>query len=181
MSDKPSAAARALLIERSRLAGAEPILMFVCFGNIVRSRAAEGYARAWLAERGSEMVSVDSAGVSVASGTGEPADDRMAAILGAQGIALDGGSRRVSPDDVSAARLVFAMTADVALTASELMGCPVEDILLFGHFAPRLSGVDVPDPYHQPSLFGEVAEHIREGVNEILHVLHDDKAAPDSI
>jgi protein-tyrosine phosphatase len=117
-------------------------LLFVCLGNICRSPAADGIARAIAAERGLDWR-IDSAATG-AWHVGNPPDPRMIAAAAARGIDLSPlRARQAEPDDFKRFDHVFAMDRRnfFDLQAIRPNGAPAS-LDLF------LKGADVPDPYY---------------------------------
>jgi protein-tyrosine-phosphatase len=175
MSAKPTATAIARLrnaCQRAETAegGTAMTLCFVCFGNIIRSQAAEVFARRWLTTHPIITgLRVASASVSPASACGEPVDPRMTAHCAERGAPLTGRSRRLCPADTTA--IIAVMTEELAIPAARLLGRTADDLLRFGDYVPELAGADIPDPYHQPDRFAEVADLLYSGVEQILPII----------
>lgn len=117
-------------------------ILIVCVGNICRSPMAEAMLRARL--RGRE-VDVGSAGL--AALVGKPVDDDAAAVLAAQGLALESHcARKITPELIAGADLVLAMDqrqlSAVRAIAPESRG----KTYLLGHW---IGGAEIADPYGQ--------------------------------
>lgn len=122
-------------------------MLFVCWGNICRSPAAEGIMRSLVAERGLDgRVLVDSAGT-IDAHAGEPPDARMRRAAAKRGVELDGRSRMIAGDDVDRFDLIVAMDRSNASDVAELLGRRPPSLKLLSDFLPEGSPVDVPDPY----------------------------------
>ncbi len=99
-------------------------VLFVCTGNTCRSPMAEAIARDLL-ESGQvpghgREVFVASAGL--AAWDGSPVSSETLQTLRKRGIALDGHSKRLTPEMVRRASLVLAMTRSHMLGAKALVG-----------------------------------------------------------
>ena len=117
-------------------------LLFVCLGNICRSPAADGLARAMIAARGLDWQ-VDSAGTG-AWHVGHPPDNRMISAAANRGVDLTQlRARQAEADDFFRFDYVFAMDrnnlADLELI--QPANAPAR-LSLF------LETGDVPDPYY---------------------------------
>ena len=117
-------------------------LLFVCLGNICRSPAADGLARAMIAARGLDWQ-VDSAGTG-AWHVGYPPDNRMISAAANRGVDLTQlRARQAEADDFFRFDHVFAMDrnnlADLELI--QPANAPAR-LSLF------LETADVPDPYY---------------------------------
>lgn len=171
---------RSAPIEASRVGGPDgrptmpQKIVFVCFGNIIRSKAAEEFATAFRVKYPSlSSVEFDSAGVSPASANGEFADERMVGILAGRGLTVTGVSRRVGPQDFSPdVHLVF-MTQALVERAAEIVGRNPINYTLFSRYCPEAGIGDVPDPYHEPRRFDEVIDLIEVGVCSLVDLLSE--------
>ena len=91
---------------------AHPYLMhilFVCWGNICRSPAAECTFRKLLGESGlSDQISCDSAGT-IGSHRGNPPDSRMRQAALGRGLKISGSARMINDEDFHKADLIVTM------------------------------------------------------------------------
>lgn len=141
-------------------------LLFVCLGNICRSPAAEGIARAIADERGvADRFEFDSAGF-YGGHAGDLPDLRMRRAASARGYDLDHHSRTVRRSDYTDFDLILGMDdsniddlKDHALTDAEQA-----KIARMSDFAIHHPTADsVPDPYWDGA----------EGFERVLDLLED--------
>ena len=119
-----------------------PSLLFVCLGNICRSPAADGIARALAAERGLNWR-IDSAGTG-AWHIGKMPDARMMSAAAARGIDLSPlRARQAEPDDFRRFDHIFAMDHSNLADLEQIR--PVEATANLELF---LAQGEVPDPYY---------------------------------
>lgn len=119
-----------------------PRLLFVCLGNICRSPAADGIARALVAARGLDWR-IDSAGTG-AWHAGHPPDPRMIEAAAERGIDLTPlRARQAEPDDFLRFDHIFAMDRR---NLADLRAMQPQD----GRATLRLflDSDEVPDPYY---------------------------------
>lgn len=123
-------------------------VLFVCWGNICRSPAAEGVMRHLVVERDlDDRIEIDSAGT-IDAHQGESPDARMRRAASERGYILEGRSRPVVPEDFDRFDLVVAMDRSNLVDLESMVGGPHEHVLLLSHFLPDGGPVDVPDPYY---------------------------------
>lgn len=123
-------------------------LLFVCLGNICRSPAAEGVARAMAQARGLS-VEIDSAGTG-GWHAGDPPDPRMREAALRRGYDLGAlRARQVRRADFADFDHVLAMDEDnlAALQRARPADARAELSLMLSH-APHLPEREVPDPYY---------------------------------
>lgn len=119
-----------------------PSLLFVCLGNICRSPAADGIARALAAERGLNWR-IDSAGTG-AWHIGKMPDARMMSAAAARGIDLSPlRARQAEPDDFRRFDHIFAMDHSNLADLEQIR--PAEATASLDLF---LAQGEVPDPYY---------------------------------
>jgi protein-tyrosine phosphatase len=146
-------------------------VLFVCLGNICRSRTAEGVMRRRITERGLEdRVAVGSAGTGDYH-VGEPADPRMRRAAARRGYELDGTARQVDRGDFERFDLIVAMDRenlrDLRYLKRRAGSGETARVHLLSDFLPAGSPVDVPDPYYQGG-FDRVIDLIEEACPAIL-------------
>ncbi|MEL7110220.1 MAG: low molecular weight protein-tyrosine-phosphatase [Pseudomonadota bacterium] len=119
-----------------------PRLLFVCLGNICRSPAADGIARAMAAQSQLDWL-IDSAGTG-AWHVGDPPDPRMVAAAANRQIDLSPlRARQAVPDDFHRFDHIFAMDRQ---NYQDLQNIRPADAR--GSLQLFLQNSDVPDPYY---------------------------------
>ena len=129
-------------------------LLFVCLGNICRSPAAEGVARAMAQARGL-AGEIDSAGTG-GWHAGEAPDPRMREAALRRGYDLSAlRARQVKVQDFKDFDLILAMDPGTGAT-----------LKLFMDYAPQTSVTAVPDPYYTRDFDGvlELIEAAAQGL-----------------
>ena len=127
-------------------------VLFVCLGNICRSPAAEGVARAIAREKGRDAhFDFDSAGT-YGGHAGQLPDPRMRSHAARRGYNLTHRSRPVRPYDLQDFDLIIAMDDSNYETLYD-MAPTVDDaqrIVRMTDFCTRFPGARyVPDPYYE--------------------------------
>ncbi len=143
-----------------------PRLLFVCLGNICRSPAADGIARALVADRGLDWR-IDSAGTG-AWHAGNPPDPRMIEAAATRGIDLTPlRARQAEPDDFLRFDHIFAMDRSNLADLQDIRPAGATATLsLF------LKTEDVPDPYYGgPDGFEQVLDLITKRMDELFETL----------
>lgn len=132
-------------------------VIFICFGNILRSPMAEALLLKRLRERAAPAPRVSSLGVAARAGREAHPDGR--AVAPEFGVSL--GSHRARPADVAElerAELLVVMD-DLNAVAVVTRAPHLEDrVVMLGAFdpAPGDQGLEIPDPY------GHGAEQVRQ-------------------
>lgn len=150
-------------------------LLFVCYGNIVRSPLAEAIFRRQAASLGlGERWEVDSAGTSGLHDD-QPPHPATVRLAEAHGLRLNHRSRSFSPHDFDRFDLILALDRDVAQDLESLACTPEQrqKIRLLRTFDPLASGqADVPDPIGSgPEGFKRTFEIIERSVRGLLQSL----------
>ena len=128
-------------------------VLFVCWGNICRSPAAEGVLNHLVARDGLEgSIATDSAGT-IRSQVGWPPDSRMRETGARRGIAIEGSARILRPSDLEDFDLILAMDDYNLSCVEELVeehGDGRPDLPAIGLFCEYtgLETREVPDPYY---------------------------------
>lgn len=149
----------------------QPLITFVCHGNICRSPMGEQVARAW-AERAGLDVRVDSAGVS-AEEYGNPIDPRAAKVLRAHGYEV--GTHRaqqVSEKLINDSALVLAFEP-YHLRRMQYLAPTAANLHLVTDFDPDAEpGSGIDDPwYGSASGFEDTLAAIEAAMPGILAAL----------
>ena len=141
-------------------------LLFVCLGNICRSPAADGIARAMVAQQGLDRRN-DSAGTA-ATHVGHQPDNRKNSTAAARGIDLSGlRARQAEPDDFLRFDHIFAMDESNLADLEQIR--PPEATAELSLF---LANADVPDPYYGgDDGFERVPDLICERMEILFHRL----------
>lgn len=150
-------------------------LLFVCYGNIIRSPLAESMFRQMAADAClADKYRVDSAGTSGLF-DGEPPDPRISRLAAARGLKLEHCSRGVAPEDYEEFDVILAMDtrnlADLLAMAPSPPGRA--QVRLLREFDP-LGGpnASVPDPVHSgPEAFEMTYAVIERSVRGLLEAL----------
>jgi len=130
-------------------------ILFICFGNIMRSPMAAAVLRAELARHGVETLRVRSAGVR-ASAVPRAADPSALLVSRRLGFSLDDHqSQQVQPEAVATAGLIVIMDEMHGAMLLERFREVEPRVRLLGAFDPEpgSEGAELPDPYGR----GEVA------------------------
>ena len=147
---------------------AEPVVLFVCWGNICRSPMAQIVARA-RAERAGVPVAFASAGVS-AEESGNPIDPRAADVLAEAGYPLaEHRAHQVTRDELAQASLIVGME-QLHLDRVERMGADPTRTYLLTDFDPDADPqADIPDPWYGPeSGFVDTLHAIEAAMPELM-------------
>ena len=151
-------------------------ILFVCWGNICRSPAAENVFNKLLKEQNLETeISCDSAGT-IADHNGQAPDRRMSQAGARRGIHFKGQSRKIRPEDWDAFDLILAMDH---FNLSELQSMkPGEgvraELRLFGTFINSESPPEVPDPYYGGSRgFEDVLDLVEDGCRNLIRYIRN--------
>jgi protein-tyrosine phosphatase len=145
-------------------------ILFVCWGNICRSPAAEATFRKIVEQEGLEdQITIDSAGT-ISSHQGNPPDSRMARAARERNISTSGTARKVNDLDFEKADLLVTMDN---FNFSELSKLAPNDelknkIIPFCDFVSS-SESEVPDPYYGgASGFEKVLDLLEDGCVSLL-------------
>ncbi|TDK42195.1 low molecular weight protein-tyrosine-phosphatase [Antarcticimicrobium luteum] len=142
-------------------------ILFVCLGNICRSPAAEGIARALMPE-----LVIDSAGTSDWH-LSEPPYGPMQAAARSRGIDLAGlRARQFEPCDFHRFDLILAMDGDNLHRIEALRPEGSEtSVRLFTDYAPETGADHVPDPYYSRDFDGalDLVEAAAAGLKRALY------------
>lgn len=148
-------------------------LLFVCWGNICRSPAAECTFQKLLDDRGlSNDITCDSAGT-IGSHQGNSPDSRMREAARARGLTIRGSARMITDDDFYKADLMITMDNFNFSEVNKLAPEPglKKKIQPFCNFVST-DDREVPDPYYGgPSGFEKVLDLMEDGCVRLLDSL----------
>jgi protein-tyrosine-phosphatase len=121
--------------------------LFICFGNIMRSPMAECMLKRALAERSTDGIEVESAGIHANPGT--PAHPRAQVAANELGLPLDDHfSRLLTPAMVDRADVIFAMDFQNKAELLVLFPQAKHKIFMLSAYAdPPQRYREIPDPY----------------------------------
>ena len=150
-------------------------ILFVCWGNICRSPAAEATFKKLLKERSLEgKITCDSAGT-ISQHHGNPPDPRMRKAASARNITTGGTARMANHEDFEKADLLLTMDHFNFSELSKM--APNSD--LKSKIKPFCEYVrpdvdEVPDPYYGGDAgFENVLNLLEEGCHNLLNELED--------
>ena len=156
-------------------------IVFVCWGNICRSPAAEATFRKLLEKRNlAGKITCDSAGT-IGQHHGNPPDPRMREAAQARNLPIGGSARMVTDEDFEKADLLLTMDN---FNFSELTSlAPSAELRSkIKPFCSYVSSQDkeVPDPYYGgASGFEKVLDLLEDGCSSLLDEL-EERATPSS-
>lgn len=151
-------------------------VLFVCYGNIIRSPLAETLFRRLAEQAGLQAAfEIDSAGTAGLY-DGEPPDARMVRTAAAHGVELTGASRAVIDEDFERFDHLLAADAHVLATLRAWAGTPERRarVRLLRDFDPQAPpGASVPDPIAAgPEGFEETYTIVERAVRGLFDSLH---------
>ena len=150
-------------------------IVFVCWGNICRSPAAEATFRKLLKERSLEnQISCDSAGT-IGQHHGNPPDPRMQKAAHARSLPIGGSARMANDQDFQKADLLLTMDHFNYEELTKLAPSPdlVSKIKPFCDYV-RPDVTEIPDPYYGgESGFENVLNLLEEGCFNLLNELEE--------
>lgn len=138
-------------------------VLFVCWGNICRSPAAEGVFRTLVrrAERESDFE-IDSAGT-IRHHNGQPADGRMREAAAKRGYRLDSRSRCIEPEDFERFDLIVTMDDSNYRDVKAVDPGHGAWVVRMCEFCTQHDETEVPDPYYGGNA----------GFEQVLDILED--------
>ena len=148
-------------------------VVFVCWGNICRSPAAEATFRKLVIDRElDDRITCDSAGT-IDQHEGNSPDPRMQKAASARGIRTGGAARKANSNDFSDANLLLTMDN---FNFTELNKLAPNDLgkKKIQRFCDYVGGnvTEVPDPYYGgASGFEKVLDLLEEGCETLLEKL----------
>lgn len=144
-------------------------ILFVCWGNICRSPAAEGVFRKLVAhvEREDEF-DIDSAGT-IRHHNGQAADSRMQAAAAKRGYRLDSRSRCIEPDDFERFDLIVTMDDSNYRDVKAVDPGGSAQIVRMCDFCTQHEETEVPDPYYGGNAgFEQVLDILEDACHNLL-------------
>ena len=124
-------------------------ILFVCWGNICRSPAAENVMRQRLEQSDLSQIFCDSAGTLDAH-VGHSPDSRMSAAGQRRGLPMTGKARGVRPEDFERFDLILAMDRANFVDLQRIAPDPqaMGKVRLFCEYCRNHDDTEVPDPYY---------------------------------
>jgi protein-tyrosine phosphatase len=148
-------------------------VVFVCWGNICRSPAAEATFRKLVIDRGlDDRITCDSAGT-IDQHTGNSPDQRMQKAARARGIETGGAARKANNNDFAKADMLLTMD-NFNFTELNKLAPNEAGRKKIQRFCDYVSGTvsEVPDPYYGgASGFEKVLDLLEEGCGALLEDL----------
>ena len=148
-------------------------VVFVCWGNICRSPAAEATFRKLVIDRElDDRITCDSAGT-IDQHTGNSPDPRMQNAAEARGIQTGGSARKANKDDFANADILLTMD-NFNFTELNKLAPNDEGRKKIQRFCEYVNGTvsEVPDPYYGGvSGFEKVLDLLEEGCSALLEDL----------
>ena len=145
-------------------------ILFVCWGNICRSPAAEATFRKLLNEQGlQEKISCDSAGT-ISQHHGNPPDKRMIKAAEARKINISGSARMAGKLDFEKADMLITMD-NFNFTELTKLAPDFQSKLKIVPFCDYVDSheKEVPDPYYGgPEGFEKVLDLLENGCSNLL-------------
>jgi len=145
-------------------------ILFVCWGNICRSPAAEATFRMIVEKEGlSDKITIDSAGT-ISTHQGNPPDSRMRSAASARNISINGSARKVNTLDFEKADMLITMDNFNFSELSKLAPNKEAEtkIVPFCNFVSS-NDTEVPDPYYGgASGFEKVLNLLEDGCVSLL-------------
>ena len=149
-------------------------MLFVCWGNICRSPAAQCVFQNKINERGlKDRISCDSAGT-IGMHAGQPPDSRMQQAGRMRSIPFFGQSRKYQSSDFEEFDLILAMDHHNLsdMEAAKPEGEGHAEVKLFGHFVNKDQSPEVPDPYYGGGRgFDIVLDMVEKGCDQLIEYI----------
>jgi len=122
-------------------------ILFVCWGNICRSPAAEGIFKYILEYHKRSDLHIDSAGI-IDHHAGEKPDSRMVAHSKKRGYDLNSYSRPILKQDFLTFDLILAMDDLVFQSLIEIDSVNSNKVKKMADYLTKSSYKEIPDPYY---------------------------------
>ena len=145
-------------------------ILFVCWGNICRSPAAENVMRQRLEQSDLSQIICDSAGTLDAH-SGHSPDSRMSTAGQRRGLPMTGNARGVRPEDFERFDLILAMDRANFVDLQRIAPDPqaMGKVRLFCEYCRNHDDAEVPDPYYGgPNGFEHVLDLLEDGCEGLL-------------
>ena len=124
-------------------------VLFVCWGNVCRSPAAEIILKREMKRLGVDGSQIESAGICPDGQPGKPSWPMRWASL-RRGVWLRPTPRMLRKKDFELFDVVIAMDREVLYSMETIVGREPKNVWLLSKFLPKNSRVDVPDPMCRP-------------------------------
>ena len=145
-------------------------ILFVCWGNICRSPAAEATFRKLVHDQGLDgKITIDSAGT-ISTHQGNPPDSRMKSAARARNLSIEGSARKVNKQDFENADMLITMDNFNFSELSKFANNEdqIGKIIPFCNFVSSQDS-EVPDPYYGgASGFEKVLDLLEDGCKNLL-------------
>lgn len=149
-------------------------VLFVCWGNVCRSPAAELMLKRSLECTGTGYVRIESAGVGADADWFRPSFSMWWASL-LRGLWLKSTPRLFRKQDCSKFDLIIAMDRDVQFSISNIAQQLPDNVKLMSDFLPDGSPIDVPDPMDRPlAVCNRVLDMLDRACQEIGTLMEPD-------
>ena len=152
-------------------------ILFVCFGNICRSPAAEAIMNTLLKKEGLlKKITCDSAGTSP-NHAGEPADHRMIKQAKANGHNINSISRTFEKADFNQFDWIITMDDHNYESVMSLAQNPEQKkkVLKMARFCKKKPSDFIPDPYYgQTDSFSNIIALLEDSCHHLLNYLKKD-------
>ncbi|MCH6258485.1 low molecular weight phosphotyrosine protein phosphatase [Puniceicoccaceae bacterium K14] len=149
-------------------------ILFVCWGNICRSPAAENVMRSLLEESELEdVIECGSAGT-INSHAGNPPDPRMSVAGKRRGLPMTGSAQCITERDLDHYDLIITMDDFNMESVRDLdhSGITKNKLVPFCSFCQKHSDTEVPDPYYGGDAgFEHVLDLLEDGCSQIIEII----------
>jgi protein-tyrosine-phosphatase/predicted ATP-grasp superfamily ATP-dependent carboligase len=142
-------------------------VLFVCYGNIMRSAFAEAYLTRQAARAN---VAIEARSVGFHRRPGRPADPRMVEAAGRRGVDLTAHSARtIEEDSIAWADVILAMDRSHLRALRNRYPAAAARVFLLSVLEPGNADADIPDPYSEDDAATDrVCERIGLAVDRLM-------------